>query len=80
VKGQDGDGEGQRRQQRSPDQRGDDGQRRDAREDLEEPDQQLALRQYARNVRDMQRPIERDLGDRCVGVNGYSDAARRLCV
>jgi hypothetical protein len=80
VEAQDGDGEGQRRQQGAPEQRGDDGQRRDAGENLEEPDQQLALRQDARDVRDQQRPIESDLGERCVGVNGYSDAALRLRV
>ena len=79
MEGENRDGEREWRQQGAPDKRADDESRSDRGEAFEEADKQLALvRQDRRNVRDVQRLIEGDLGDRLVGTKSNRDAAGRL--
>jgi hypothetical protein len=79
VEAENRDREREWRQQGAPDKRADDESRSHRREALEEADKQLALvRQDRGNVRDVQRLIEGDLGDRLVGAKSNCDAAGRL--
>jgi hypothetical protein len=67
------------RQQGAPDEGTDDQSGSDRGEAFKEADKQLALvRQDRRNVRDVQRLIEGDLGDRLVGTKSNCDVAGRL--
>jgi hypothetical protein len=81
VEAENRDGEREWRQQGAPDKRANNEGRSDRWEAFEEADKQLALvRQYRRDVRDVQRLIEGDLGDPMTGTKSNCDAAQRLWV
>jgi hypothetical protein len=81
VEAENRDGEREWRQQGAPGKRADDESRSDRGKAFEEADKQLALvRQDRRNVRDVQRLIEDNLGDRLVGTKSNRDAPWRLGV